>query len=156
MGHVMAVSAATIDPKRVGGNLESAHAVLAGLDPANEIGFALAFDKLFTVHLNDQNGIRYDQDKSFGVENLRSAFNQIKVLTEGNYGSKGEYVGLDVKAMRTTSDEDSYEHLKNSLEIFKALEAKVDAWDYEYANKLIAERKFEQLEMYTMKVLMGV
>lgn len=22
-----------------------------------------------TVHLNDQNGIRYDQDKSFGVEN---------------------------------------------------------------------------------------
>ena len=35
MGHVMAVSAATIDPKRVGGNLESAHAILAGLDPAN-------------------------------------------------------------------------------------------------------------------------
>jgi len=156
MGHVMAVSAATIDPKRVGGNLESAHAVLAGLDPANEIGFAMAFDKLFTVHLNDQNGIRYDQDKSFGVENLRSAFNQVKVLVENNYGSKGEYVGLDVKAMRTTSDEDSYEHLKNSLEIFKTLEAKVAVWDYDYANKLIAERKFEQLEMYTMKVLMGL
>ena len=82
MGHVVAVSAATIDPRRVGGNLESAHAILAGLDPANEIGFALAFDKLFTVHLNDQNGIRYDQDKSFGVENLRTAFNQIKILTE--------------------------------------------------------------------------
>lgn len=75
MGHVLAVSAATIDPKRVGGNLESAHAILAGLDPSHEIGFALAFDKLFTVHLNDQNGIKYDQDKSFGVENLRAAFN---------------------------------------------------------------------------------
>ena len=111
MGHVMAVSAATIDPKRVGGNLESAHAILAGLDPANEIGFALAFDKLFTVHLNDQNGIRYDQDKSFGVENLRQAFNQVRVLMENDYGSRGEYVGLDVKAMRTTKDEDSYKHL---------------------------------------------
>lgn len=156
MGHVMAISAATTDPKRVGGNLESAHAVLAGLDPANEIGFAMAFDKLFTVHLNDQNGIRYDQDKSFGVENLRSAFNQVKVLVENHYGSKGEYVGLDVKAMRTTSDEDSYEHLRNSLAIFKALEEKVARYDYDYANELIAQRKFEQLEMYTMNLLMGL
>lgn len=155
MGHVMAVSAATIDPKRVGGNLESAHAILAGLDPANEIGFALAFDKLFTVHLNDQNGIRFDQDKSFGVENLRQAFNQVKILVENKYWEKG-YVGLDVKAMRTTSDEDSYEHLKNSLEVFKALEEKVDRYDYAYADKLIAERKFEQLEMYTMNLIMGL
>ena len=155
VGHVMGISAATIDPKRVGANLETAHAVLAGLDPANEIGFALAFDKLFTVHLNDQNGIRYDQDKAFGVENLRSAFNQVKVLMENNYGSKGEYVGLDVKAMRTTSDEDSYEHLKNSLAIFKAMEEKVKKYDYDYANRLIAEKKFEQLEMYTVGVPEG-
>ena len=156
MGHVMAISAATIDPKRVGGNLESAHAILAGLDPANEIGFALAFDKLFTVHLNDQNGIRYDQDKTFGVENLRQAFNQVKVLVENNYGSRGEYVGLDVKAKRTTSDEDGYEHLKNSLAVFRALEDKVARYDYDYANKLIADLKFEQLEMYTMDLLMGI
>ncbi len=155
IGHVMGVSAATIDPKRVGANLESAHAILAGLDPANEIGFALAFDKLFTVHLNDQNGIRYDQDKSFGVENLRASFNQIKILTENKYWEKG-YVGLDVKAMRTTSDEDSYEHLKNSLEIFKALEEKVDRYDYAYADKLIAEKKFEQLEMYVCGLIMGI
>ena len=60
MGHVMGISAATIDPARVGGNVESAHAILAGLDPANEMGFALAMNKLFTVHLNDQNSIRYE------------------------------------------------------------------------------------------------
>lgn len=156
MGHVLAVSAATKDPKRVGGNLESAHAILSGLDPANEIGFALAFDKLFTVHLNDQNGLKFDEDKSFGVENLRQAFNQVKILCENNYGSKGEYVGLDVKAMRTTSDEDRYEHLKNSLTIFKALEEKVAKYDYDYANSLIEQRKFEQLEMYTLKLIMGI
>lgn len=156
MGHVMAVAAATIDPKRVGGNEESAHAVLAGLDPTNEMGFALAMGKLFTVHLNDQNGIKFDQDKSFGVENLRSAFNQVKLLMENNYGAHGEYVGLDVKAMRTTSDEDSYEHLKNSLNIFKALEEKASRYDYAYTNKLIEERKFEQLEMYVMNLIMGI
>jgi xylose isomerase len=110
---------------------------------------------LFTVHLNDQNGIRYDQDKSFGVENLRQSFNQIKILTENRYWEKG-YVGLDVKAMRTTSDEASYEHLRNSLEIFKALEEKVDRYDYAYADRLIAERKFEQLELYVNKLIMGL
>ena len=156
MGHVMAVSAATIDPKRVGGNLESAHAILAGLDPANEIGFALAFDKLFTVHLNDQNGIRYYQDKSFGVENLRQAFNQVRVLMENDYGSRGEYVGLDVKAMRTTKDEDSYKHLENSLKIFKALEMKAEKFDYKFRDECVKNRDFEALEMYVMNLLMGV
>ncbi len=154
MGHVMAVSAATIDPSRVGGNLESAHAILAGLDPANEIGFAMAFDKLFTVHLNDQNGIRYDQDKSFGVENLRAAFNQVRVLLENGYGGKGEYVGLDVKAMRTTTYEDNFKHLENSLKIFKMLEEKAEKFDYTYRDKCIETRDFEGLEMYVMELLM--
>ena len=156
MGHVMAISAATIDPSRVGGNLESAHAVLAGLDPAHEIGFAMAMGKLMTVHLNDQNGIKYDQDKSFGVENLRSAFNQVKVLKENGYGDHGEYVGLDVKAMRTTKDADSYKHLENSLKIFKALEDKVDRFDYAFQEKCVKERDFEGLEMYVMNLLMGI
>lgn len=156
MGHVMAISAATIDPKRVGGNLESAHAILAGLDPAHEIGFAMAMGKLMTVHLNDQNGIKYDQDKSFGVENLRAAFNQVKVLKENGYGENGEFVGLDVKAMRTTKDEDSYKHLENSLNIFKALESKVDKFDYEFQKKCVENRDFEGLEMYVMNLLMGL
>ena len=58
--------------------------------------------------------------------------------------------------MRTTSDEDSYEHLRNSLEIFKALEEKVDRYDYALADELIAERKFEQLELYVNKLIMGL
>lgn len=156
MGHVMGVSAATIDPSRVGGLLESAHAILAGLDPSHEIGFALAMGKLWGVHLNDQNGIKYDQDKTFGVENLRQAFNQVKVLIENGYGSNGEYVGLDVKAMRTTKDEDSYKHLENSLKIVRALEEKVAEFDYDLQKKLVADRDFEGLEMYVMNLLMGL
>lgn len=156
IGHVMGVSAATIDPSRVGGLLESAHAILAGLDPSHEIGFAMAMGKLWSVHLNDQNNIKYDQDKSFGVENLRQAFNQIKVLVENNFGANGEYVGLDVKAMRTTKSEDSYKHLENSLNIVKALEEKVSRFDYDYQKKCVDNRDFESLEMYVMNLLMGI
>lgn len=156
MGHVMGVSAATIDPSRVGGLLESAHAILAGLDPAHEIGFAMAMGKLWGVHLNDQNGIKYDQDKTFGVENLRQAFNQVKVLVENDFGANGEYVGLDVKAMRTTKDEDSYKHLENSLKIVQALEDKVAKYDYDFQKKCVENRDFEGLEMYVMNLLMGI
>ena len=42
MGHALATSFMTRDPKRVGALLETAHAVLAGLDPADEMGYALA------------------------------------------------------------------------------------------------------------------
>lgn len=154
IGHVMGVSAATKDPSRVGGLLESAHAVLAGLDPANEIGFALAMGKLWSVHLNDQNGMKFDQDRSFGVENLRQAFNQVKLLVENNYGANGEYIGLDVKAMRTTPTEYNFEHLTNSLKIFRMLEEKVAKYDYAFEKKCIEERNYEALEMYVMELLM--
>ena len=156
LGHCMAISAATIDPSRVGGLLESAHAMLAGLDPASEIGFAMAMGKLWGVHLNDQNGMKFDQDKSFGVENLRAAFNQVKLLLENGYGKNGEYVGLDVKAMRTEKDEGSYQHLENSLKIFKALEAKAEKFDYDFQKKCVEERDYEKLELYVMELLMGL
>lgn len=155
IGHAMAVSAASKDPSRVGGLLESAHAILSGLDPANEIGFALAMGKLWGVHLNDQNGIKYDQDKSFGVENLRVAFNQIKVLMENGFGKNGEYIGLDVKVMRTEHQEGSYKHLENSLKIAKMLEEKASKFDYEFQKKCVEKRDYEALEMYVMELLMN-
>lgn len=154
LGHVMGVSAATADPSRVGGLLESAHAILAGLDPANEISFGLAMGKLWGVHLNDQNGMKYDQDKAFGVENLRQAFNQVRVLVENGYGKNGEYVGLDVKAMRTQPDEVSYRHLENSLAIVKSLEAKVARFDYAFQKQCQENRDYEALELYVMNLLM--
>lgn len=155
IGHAMAISAATKDPSRVGGLLESAHAILSGLDPANEIGFAMALGKLWGVHLNDQNGMKFDQDKSFGVENLRTAFNQIKVLMENGFGNNGEYIGLDVKVMRTEKQEGSYKHLENSLKIAKMLEEKAAKFDYDFQEKCVKERDYEALEMYVMELLMN-
>lgn len=155
IGHALALGTATRDPSRVGVLLESAHAILAGLDPAEEIAFALSFGKLWSVHLNDQNGLKYDQDKAFGVENLRQAFNQIKVLVENDYGSKGEYIGLDVKVMRTQKAEARYRHLENSIKIARMLEEKVRRFDYEKQRRLVEARDYEALEMYVMELLMG-
>ncbi|RXZ84730.1 xylose isomerase [Paenibacillaceae bacterium] len=155
VGHVLGFAGGTADPARVGVLLESAHAVLAGLEPSLEMAFCLAQGKLWGVHLNDQNGLRYDQDKSFGVENLRSAFNQIKVLIDNGYGSNGEYVGLDVKAMRTQPVETSFTHLENSLKIVKLLEAKVRRLNTDLVSRYRDSRNYEALEMYVMELLLG-
>ena len=155
IGHVIGLANLTADPTRVGGLIESAHAILAGLDPSTEMGYALACGKLWGVHLNDQNGLRFDQDKSFGAENLRQAFNQVLVLMKHGYGRNGEYVGLDVKAMRTQKVEVSFKHIENSLSVFKTLEKKAKTYDLDYRNRCIAERDYEALEHYTIQHLLN-
>ena len=155
VGHALTVGSQTIDPSRVGICIESAHSILAGLDPANDMALALAFGKLWGVHLNDQNGMKYDQDKSFGVENIRYAFNQVKVLYENNFGDNGECVGLDVKAMRTQKADDCYRHIINSKRVFELLLEKVKKFDYNYQAQCVAEGNLEKLEMYVMELLLG-
>lgn len=156
IGHAIAMSYASIDPKRVKGLIETAHALLAGLDPSDEMAFALAHDKLGSVHLNDQNGLKYDQDKNFGGANLRVAFNQVRVLEEAGYGSRGEFIGLDVKAMRTQKGKCVTDHLKNSREIFMHLVQKVRTWDRKLEQQYIDARDYEALELAVLKHIMGV
>jgi xylose isomerase len=154
-GHAMALGYLTTDPKRIGVNIETAHAILAGLDPSDEMGFALAYNKLYTVHLNDQNGLKFDQDKSFGSVDLRRAFNQVRILDKYNYGAKGEFVGLDVKAMRTQKIEASTKHLSNSREVFLNLVDLVRSLDEGRVEELIADRDYEELDLLIINHLMG-
>jgi len=154
-GHAIALGMLTVDPKRVGVNIESAHAILANLDPSDEMGYALAHNKLWTVHLNDQNGLKFDQDKSFGSVDLRRAFNQVRILDKHEYGKKGEYVGMDVKAMRTQKNEVATKHLTNSREIFLKLLEISRSLDDSYIDKCRAELNYEELDLYIMKALLG-
>ena len=155
IGHALALAYRTADPGRVGGLIETAHCVLAGLDPSDEMGYALSFGKLWSVHLNDQNGLKYDQDKTFASDNLRRAFNQVRVLEEHGYGRGGEFVGLDVKAMRTQKRESSFKHLANSKAMFLHLVEKVRTFDREQERQMIAARDYEALELYVLEHLMG-
>jgi xylose isomerase len=154
-GHAIALALMCVDPKRVGVNIESAHAILAGLDPSDEMGFALSFNKLWTVHLNDQNGLKFDQDKSFGSVDIRRAFNQVRILDKHNYGSNGEFVGLDVKAMRTQKDNVATQHLTNSKEIFLKLLNISRKIDDAFISRCQQERDYEELDLYIMNSLLG-
>ncbi len=154
-GHAVALAYATRDHRRVKVVIESAHAMLAGLDPSDEMAFSLAHGKLGSIHLNDQNGLKYDQDKNFASANLRGAFNQVLVLEENGYGSKGEFVGLDVKAMRTQPGCPVTDHLKTSRELFLLLVDKVRSYDRKLVEQYRSARDYEALERYTLRHLLG-
>lgn len=155
IGHALAVAQLTRDPKRVGGLIETAHCILAGLDPADEMDFALSFGKLWSVHLNDQNGLKFDQDKPFGSANLRVAFNQVRVLERNRYGSNGECVAFDVHPFRATKPEHVLDHLVNSRRTFLRLVEKVRTFDEETAQRFVADRNYQALDQMVLEHLMG-
>jgi len=155
IGHALALAERTVDSSRVGGLIESAHALLAGLDPSDEMAFALSMGKLWSVHLNDQNGLKFDQDKTFGGANLRGAYNQVRVLELGNYADTGRFVGLDVKAMRTQMADVAHKHLSNSRTIFLKLVEKVRSFPADVERQCIAQRDYEELELAVINHLLA-
>ncbi len=152
VGHFMSLVYRTADPSRVGVLIESAHSILAGLDPSDDMAFALWHGKLWSVHLNDQNGPKYDQDKTFGSVDLRRAFNTVWVLERAGYNG---CVGLDVKAMRTTKQADQTKHLANSRAIFLRLVDVARRVNVSKVEELRANRDYEALELYIVETLMG-
>ena len=155
IGHALAIAQLTRDPKRVGALIESAHAILAGLDPADEIDFAMSFGNLWSLHLNDQNGLKFDQDKPFGSANLRVAFNQVRALERNGYGKRGEYVCFDVHPFRTTKPEHWLAHLDNSRRTFLKLVRKARTYPEKRAQALIADRNYAALDQLVIEHLLG-
>ena len=119
------------------------------------MAFALSAGKLWSVHLNDQNGLKFDQDKTFGSANLRGAYNQVRVLELAGYPETGRFVGLDVKAMRSQKLEVSDKHLSNSRAVFLKLVEKVRTFPKNVEQQCIADRDYEALEMAVLDHLLG-
>jgi xylose isomerase len=151
-GHFLALCYRASDPNRVGVLIESAHSILAGLDPSDDMAYALWHKKLWSVHLNDQNGLKYDQDKTFGSVDLRRAFNTVWVLERAGYDGS---IGLDVKAMRTTRQADQTRHLANSRALFLRLLEVVRSLDNARVEEYRNQRDYEALELYILEKLMG-
>jgi xylose isomerase len=151
-GHFLALCYRTVDPARCGVLIESAHSILAGLDPSDDMAYALWHGKLWSVHLNDQNGLKYDQDKVFGSVDLRRAFNTVWVLERAGYDG---CVGLDVKAMRTTKAADQTRHLVHSKAVFLRLVEVARSVDAARVEEYRSQRNYEGLEMYVLEKLMG-
>jgi xylose isomerase len=155
IGHAIGLGLMTTAPERIGCLIESAHAILAGLDPSDEMGYSLAHKKLWSVHLNDQNGLKFDQDKSFGSVNLRRALNQVRILDTHGFGNDGEWIGLDVKAMRTQKDDVATKHLSNSRKIFMRLLEISRSLDENKMSQYVSSRDYEELDLYIMNSLLG-
>ena len=115
----------------------------------------MAFGKLWSLHLNDQNGLKFDQDKPFGSANLRVAFNQVRALERNGYGKQGEYVCFDVHPFRPTKVEHWLAHLDNSRRTFLRLVEKACAFDEKYAHQLIADRNYAALDQLVLDHLLG-
>ena len=154
IGHAIAMGMMTSDPSRVGCLIETAHALLANLCPSDEMGFAIAHKKLWSVHLNDQNGLKFDQDLTFGAVDPRRALNQVRVLDRHGFGNNGEWVGLDVKVMRTQKDDVALKHLEYSRKVFLKLLEISRSLDDAIIDQCVADRDYEELNWYILNALL--
>ena len=155
IGHAIAMGLMTSDPSRIGCLIETAHALLANLSPSDEMGFAMAHKKLWSVHLNDQNGLKFDQDLTFGAVDPRRALNQVRVLDQHGFGNNGEWVGLDVKVMRTQKEGADMKHLDISRRIFLRLLEISRSFDDAKIAEMIGSRDYEELNYYILDAMLA-
>jgi xylose isomerase len=115
----------TLDhPEMVGVNPETAHIKMAGLNPYHEFAQALDAGKLLDVHLNGQKPLRYDQDLSFGSDDLKEAFFTCKLLTDHKYQGT---IGFDAHPHRNEAD--PWDFVERNLRTYKIMREKVQKFD---------------------------
>jgi xylose isomerase len=93
-----------------GVNPETAHSRIAGLDYVWDVELCLEAGKLFHIHLNAQDGQRYDQDLPFGYTEPLKDLALMVVLQDYQYEG---IMCFDVKAPRT----DDTHHITDILHV---------------------------------------
>jgi xylose isomerase len=120
VGSVLAFIATLDHPDMCGINPETAHIKMAGLNPYHEFAQALDAGKLLDVHLNGQKPLRFDQDLSFGSDDLKDAFFTTKLLMDHGYGGT---IGFDAHPYRTEAD--PWDFVERNMRTYKIMQAKV-------------------------------
>jgi xylose isomerase len=120
VGSMLAFIATLDHPDMVGVNPETAHVKMAGLNPYHEFAQALDAGKLFDIHLNGQKPLRFDQDLSFGSDDLKEAFFTAKLLLDHQYTGT---VGFDAHPYR--SEADPWDFVERNMRTFKIMKEKV-------------------------------
>jgi xylose isomerase len=80
----------------------------------------------------------------------------VDVLDQNGFGLNGEFVGLDVKALRTQKDNKATQHLKNSIQMFKDLLKLSRSLDRKKLQTFRTQRDYEAMEAYIMKHLLSL
>ena len=120
VGSVLAFIATVDHPEMCGINPETAHIKMAGLNPYHEFAQALESGKLLDVHLNGQKPLRFDQDLSFGSDDLKEAFFTTKLLVDHKYDGT---IGFDAHPYR--SEADPWDFVERNLRTYKIMKEKV-------------------------------
>jgi xylose isomerase len=120
VGSVLAFIATVDHPDMCGINPETAHIKMAGLNPYHEFAQALDAGKLLDVHLNGQKPLRFDQDLSFGSDDLKEAFFTTKLLVDHKYGGT---IGFDAHPYR--SEADPWDFVDRNMRTYKIMQEKV-------------------------------
>lgn len=94
-------------------NPETAHSRIAGLDYLWDIEMCLEAGKLFHIHLNAQDGQRYDQDLPFGYIEPVKDLALFVVLQDAKWDG---ILSFDIKAPRT----DSQKHITDIIKVSAA------------------------------------
>ena len=80
--------------------------------------------KLLDVHLNGQKPLRYDQDLTFGSDDLKEAFFTTKLLLDHKYPGT---IGFDAHPYRSESD--PWDFVDRNMRTFKIMKAKVQQFN---------------------------
>ena len=124
VGSVLAFITTLDHPDMCGINPETAHIKMAGLNPYHEFAQALDAGKLLDVHLNGQKPLRFDQDLSFGSDDLKEAFFTTKLLLDHAYQGT---IGFDAHPYR--SEADPWDFVNRNMRTFKIMKAKVQQFN---------------------------
>jgi xylose isomerase len=124
VGSVLAFIATLDHPEMCGINPETAHIKMAGLNPYHEFAQALDAGKLLDVHLNGQKPLRFDQDLSFGSDDLKEAFFTVKLLKDHQYGGT---IGFDAHPYRTEAD--PWDFVDRNMRTVKIMQEKVQQFN---------------------------
>ncbi len=133
-------------------NPETAHSRIAGLDYVWDVELCLEAGKLFHIHLNAQDGQRYDQDLPFGYTEPLKDLALCVVLQDAGYEG---IIAFDVKATRTDDLRDIQDILKVSANNLLLLWDRAAAVDRAKIEQFRQENRATALSGYLAQCLYG-
>jgi xylose isomerase len=136
-----------------GVNPEAAHSRIAGLDYLWEVELCLEAGKLFHIHLNGQDGQRFDQDLPFGYTEPLKDLALLVVLQDAKWEG---VISFDVKAQRTDSDRNITDILRVSADNLVALWKRAAAVDRGVIDRYRTENRMTALSGYLAQCLYGL
>lgn len=135
-----------------GVNPETAHSRIAGLDYLWDVEMCLEAGKLFHIHLNSQDGQRYDQDLPFGYTEPLKDLALCVVLQDARWEG---ILSFDVKATRTDDERDIQDILRVSAQNLALLWDRARAVDRAKIEEFRAAKRATALSGYLAQCLYG-